>query len=65
VKWLELPDERWNVILKEVMGVLARSKVYGTGNAYLMCRTASSFLHDGIHVVHPADFFARSEARGR
>jgi predicted AAA+ superfamily ATPase len=60
VKWLESPDARWIAVLKQAAGLLGRSKVYPTGNAYLMCRTASSFAQDGIHVVHPAVFFSHS-----
>jgi hypothetical protein len=45
-------------VLKEVAGLLARSKVYTAGNAYLMCRAPSSFMQDGVHVVHPSEFFA-------
>ena len=58
VKWTETADPRWIAILNEAAGLLARSKVYAAGNQYLMCRTTSSFQRPGVHVDHPAEFFA-------
>jgi predicted AAA+ superfamily ATPase len=60
VKWTESADARWIAVLKEVAGVLARSKIYTPGNACLMCRAPSSFIQDGVRVIHPAEFFALS-----
>ncbi len=57
VKWTETADARWIAILKEIAGVLARSKVYTVGSAYLVCRTVSSSVREAVRVVHPAEFF--------
>lgn len=57
VKWLEAAEARWIAVLEEAAGVLTRSKLYASGDTYLMCRTPTSLMRDSVHVVHPADYF--------
>jgi predicted AAA+ superfamily ATPase len=58
VKWMESADPRWIGILDEAAGVFSRSKVYTSGEKYLLCRTTSSFYQEGTRVIHPAQLFS-------